>query len=1641
MTRRPLAPWILTTLLCALSLGARADGPPAQPVDADYSAKIREYTTEPFFLTEFVDHLPASSAIPSPKKALGYVIGTPEKLTYTKDINTYFRTLASASPRVKVWNIGKSEEGREMLLAAVSDEENLRRIDQYKEITAKLADPRKTTDAQAAGLVREVKPFYWLSGSIHSPETGSPEMLMELAYRLAVEESAHIQAIRKNLIVLITPVVEVDGHDRMVDLYRYRKANPGKQPPGLVYWGKYVAHDNNRDAMGLALALSNVMLKTFLEWHPQVFHDLHESVPYLYTSTGTGPYNSWLDPIVVSEWQKLAYHEIEGMTRRGVPGVWTHGFYDGWAPNYMFYIANGHNAIGRFYETFGNGGADTRERKLAESATSRTWFRPNPPMPKVKWSMRNNINLQQSALLLALRYVADNREEFLNSFFLKSKRSIAKAKTEGPAAWIIPNDGKRPALAAQLVRLLQRQGAEVHRLDHQTDVKIAKPAPARSRPAGQSSSEPAAEAKSAAPKTETQKVAAGSYVVRMDQPYSRMVDMMLDTQYYSTSDPRPYDDTGWSFGPLRNVATLRVVDSKILEAPMTRIDGEARAPGGVEGSGSVAFVLNANAEPALASLRFRLRYIKIFAAEEPFEAEGVKFAAGSFIIPCSENPADLRSQLESAAASLGLHARAVGSEIKVKRHAVAVPRIALLHTWVSTQNDGWFRLALDECEVPYSYISDQEVRATPSLKAKYDVIIFPPVTSSLPTLINGVRKRLLDDGSDFGGPVPFKSTALTPNFGGVDAADDIRGGLGFDGLAHLKAFVEQGGVFVPITASASLPVGLGMVEHVTIAEPRQLQASGSILRAAVEDKRSPIAYGYDDTVALYFNHSPVFRVSLGGGMGRGGGGGGGAGGPGGESAGRTSGRGSASDPDIPQGRQLREYEPEPTRKPAERELYIEPELREFLAGTILPHKMWPRVVVRWSEEKDLWVSGMLAGGAELAATPAVIDVPVGKGHVVLFGNNPMWRHETHGSFMLLLNTALHFDHLHAGRDEPRSDGRLVRQYTIEQFLATTTISDPSFSPDGSRVLFTSDASGIPNAYTVPIAGGAVTPLTRSTTDSTRAVSFFPGDERILYTRDHGGDENNHLYVLGPKGEIDLTPGSILKAMFSGWLRDDSSFNVLTNQRDPRFFDIYRYDAKKLDPSLIYKDTVGYQLAGVSGNGRWLALGKPKSTADSDIHVYDTRENKMTHVTPHQVPTEYRVSEFDPGSKWLYYLTNAGGEFTRVKRYELATGKHEDVESADWDILFTRLSRNGRYRVSTVNEDGRTVIRVHDSKTRSLVPMPKLPEGDVTSVIISRDEQSMVVTLSGDRFPANLFASRVGSADATRLTDSLSKEIDPADLVESQVVRFQASDGLSIPSIFYMPHHASPENKVPALVWVHGGPGGQTRKGYSGFIQYLVNHGYAVLGINNRGSSGYGQTFFTADDRKHGREPLRDCVEAKAFLAPMPEIDADRIGIIGGSYGGYMVLAALAFHPEQFVVGVDIFGVSNWLRTLESIPPYWESQRQALYREIGDPVKDREMLKAISPVFHADKICRPLMVLQGQNDPRVIKPESDDIVALVKRNGVPVEYVVFADEGHGFTKKKNQIRGYSAVLRFLDKHLKGSKPRGKVQETVAGSKSD
>jgi dipeptidyl aminopeptidase/acylaminoacyl peptidase len=603
----------------------------------------------------------------------------------------------------------------------------------------------------------------------------------------------------------------------------------------------------------------------------------------------------------------------------------------------------------------------------------------------------------------------------------------------------------------------------------------------------------------------------------------------------------------------------------------------------------------------------------------------------------------------------------------------------------------------------------------------------------------------------------------------------------------------------------------------------------------------------------------------------------------------------------------------------------------------------------------------------------------------------------------------------------------VKRYTAEQFMATTSLRGASFSADEKRVMFSSNESGIFNAYSVATTGGKPEALTKSTTDTTFGVAYFPDDDRILYTRDAGGDENNHLFVREKDGsEKDLTPGAKLKASFFGWRKDGAAFYVTTNERDPKFFDLYKFDAKTYTRTMLFKNDEGLTPATISDDEKWIAFNKPNTTNDSNIYLHDVAKKETKLITPHQGNMSFDAETFDPQSKKLFFASDEGGEFKRIRTFDLATGTMRDHEKANWDIAYTYFSRDGRYRVTGVNEDGSTVIRVVEvgkDGSEKPVTLPKLPSGEIRGVTFSKNSARMAFYVNGDRSPSNLFVYDFVSKSVKQLTETLSKEISSNDLVEAEVVRFKSFDGMVIPSIYYKPHGASPTNKVPAIVYVHGGPGGQTTRGYNAQIQLLVNAGYAVLGINNRGSSGYGKTFFAADDRKHGREPLWDCIEAKNYLASLGYIDHERIGIMGGSYGGYMTAAALAFRPEAFKVGVNIFGVTNWLRTLESIPPYWESFRKALYDEVGDPVKDKEFLVATSPLFHAKEIRKPMMVIQGANDPRVIKAESDDIVDAVKKNNVPVEYVVFADEGHGFSKKKNQLEAYKKIVEFLDKYLK------------------
>ena len=606
----------------------------------------------------------------------------------------------------------------------------------------------------------------------------------------------------------------------------------------------------------------------------------------------------------------------------------------------------------------------------------------------------------------------------------------------------------------------------------------------------------------------------------------------------------------------------------------------------------------------------------------------------------------------------------------------------------------------------------------------------------------------------------------------------------------------------------------------------------------------------------------------------------------------------------------------------------------------------------------------------------------------------------------------------------KPQARQPKQYTIEQFLNTVSISGASFSADESRILFSSNKTGIWNAYTMPVAGGPWTPITSSTTDSTYAVSFFPRDDRILITKDQGGNELNHLYVRSAAGELrDLTPGDKLKASFAGWTPDGSAFYAQSNQRDPKAFDIYRYDAKTYDRTLFFENKDGYFPSTISNDGKSVALVKINTANDTNIYLWNAATKATALISKHEGQAEYAPADFDPASAHLYYTTNAVGEFARLRRYNLASGQHEDVEKADWDIQSSEFSHGGKYRATVINKDARPQVIVYATVSGRPVEMPVIANGGISRLEFARSETKMALYVNGDRSPNDLYVFDFGTRKLTRLTSSLSPEIDANDLVDAQIVRFKARDGMTIPNVLMKPQQASAASKAPALVFVHGGPGGQTTPAYSALMQYLVNHGYVLLGINNRGSSGYGKTFYAADDKKHGHEPLWDCVDGKKYLQSLDYVDRNRIGIIGGSYGGYMVLAALAFQPDEFVAGVDLFGVANWIRTLESIPAWWEAQRVALYGELGDPVADRKMLEEVSPLLHASLIRKPLIVLQGANDPRVLKVESDEVVAAVKKNGAPVEDIVFPDEGHGFTKKANQIEGYSAVLKFLDRYLK------------------
>ena len=606
-----------------------------------------------------------------------------------------------------------------------------------------------------------------------------------------------------------------------------------------------------------------------------------------------------------------------------------------------------------------------------------------------------------------------------------------------------------------------------------------------------------------------------------------------------------------------------------------------------------------------------------------------------------------------------------------------------------------------------------------------------------------------------------------------------------------------------------------------------------------------------------------------------------------------------------------------------------------------------------------------------------------------------------------------------------------KNYTIEQFYKNISVNGGRFSADATKLLVNSNESGIYNVYEIDIESGNKTMLTNSTEESYFGSSYFPNDNRFIFSFDKGGNENSQLHMMSEDGKATaLLPGDTMRNGFWGWSKDEKTMFISSNKRDPKFMDMYEMSLASVDDGkpqleLLYQNNDGLNVEAISPNRNYFALTRTITNADAKMYLYDRSSGKMEDISIHEGDATYSPQFFSLDNNQLFYITDEGADFAYLAMLDIETGLGETVYVDEWDVRYAYQSRTEKYRVIGINADAKTVVKIFKNQSGEEVILPEIEGGSISSVSISKSEELARLTVSTSASPSNIYVYNFATKELKKLTNTLNSEIDAADLVEGKVIRYPSFDGVQIPAIYYQPKNASVKNKVPGLVWVHGGPGGQSRLSYFPLIQYLTNHGYAVLAVNNRGSSGYGKKFNHMDDKNHGDKDLKDCIAAKDFFATTGIVDMDKIGIIGGSYGGYMTMAALTFTPEEFAVGVNIFGVTNWLRTLKSIPPYWESFRKSLYDELGDPgTADSVRLYEISPIFHTQNVTKPLMVMQGANDVRVLQVESDEIVEGVRANGIPVEYVIFDDEGHGFRKKENEIDGYGKVKVFLDKYLKG-----------------
>ena len=825
--------WFAAIVLALSLLAPPAAAQPGggQAMDADFAARVREWTTRPEFLSPLVDHLPVSDRVPSPKEIIGHHAGAPRELTYYAKMLEYYRALAAASPRVSISPIGGTDEDREMIVVTIASEATLAELGRYRNDLARLADPRGLGEAEAEAIVARAKPVYLLMAGLHSGETGPPEMLMELAYRLAVEEGPLFDRIRDELIVALIPAAEPDGRDRYVDWY-YRHlidiTDDRDRIGGPPYWGKYIFHDNNRDINYSQRSMRNV-LDWYLEWHPPVMHDLHESIPFLYTFSGQAPQNPLLDPIVYGELPWFANFEMAQLTSYGMPGVWTHGFVDMWSPGYLAFMASNHNGLIRFYETFGNGGATTMKRHLKtedntpeQARTSREWYRPSPPYEEVEWSMRNNTNYSQTAALTALQLAASNPEVILRNFYRKSRNAVEDGERNPPHGFVVPGGQRDRTRVATLVNLLRIQGVEVGRADGALTLG-------------------------------DETYPAGSHVVRGGQPYFRLAKILLGSQEFPDDGLRTYDDTGWTMGPMHRVDVVAVDDPAVLDAPVEPID-EARVTGTVaaEDDGRFGYAVAHYGSNRLTTLRYRLGAAPVAAAHDSFEAAGIEFPPGSFIVeapPGSERAGRLRSWI----AELGLTAAGLDERPDVETHPVDLPRLAIYSTWGNTQEVGWVRHAFDQFEIPFDLVFKERVREG-GLRADYDVILIPNQGRTAKGLVFDIEPR--------GGPRAYTKTDRYRFLGDYGSSEDITGGMGIEGVLELQRFVGGGGLLVTLGAASHVPPEYGLTREIDARRPGSgFYAPGPLVEAEIKAPGHPIFYGYETpkTPVRYAN-GPLLEV-------------------------------------------------------------------------------------------------------------------------------------------------------------------------------------------------------------------------------------------------------------------------------------------------------------------------------------------------------------------------------------------------------------------------------------------------------------------------------------------------------------------------------------------------------------------------------------------------------------------------------------------------------------------------------------------------------------------------------------------------------------------------------------------------------------